>query len=203
MTSCKLILFDLGNVILPFNLRYASRKFEKESHLSSEEIIHAVMGTSLDHDFEKGKISPQAFYEAFKERVGLRMSYETFVSFWNDIFSEDKTVSALVRNLKKHYPVAIISNTNILHFEHTRERFPIVREIGEFILSYEVGARKPDPQIFQAALERFKVCAEETLYIDDRKDFILESQRLGFMGIHFEGSPALQETLKGLGVLRG
>ncbi len=196
----KLLLFDLGKVILPFDIRLATRAFEKASPLSSEEIVRAVMGTPLDWDFEKGKLSAEAFYEEVKRRISLRMPYDPFVTSWNSIFSENRKVSELVRNLKKRYRIAIISNTNILHFEYTHRTFPIVREIGEFILSYQVGFRKPEPEIFEIALKRYNTTPPETLYIDDRKDFIEEAEGLGFKGLHFTGEEQLKADLTALGL---
>lgn len=197
----SLVLCDLGKVILPFDLRIATKAFEKESAVPSEEILRRVMGSSLDLDFEKGKISPEEFYQEVQRRIGLKLPYGRFVSLWNDIFSENKKVSTLIRRLKMKTPVAILSNTNVLHFEFVYKHFPIVREIEHYVLSYEVGVRKPDPEIFEAALERFRVPAPQTAYIDDREDFVVAARTLGLYGIHFRGEELLEKELLQLGLL--
>lgn len=199
----SLILFDLGQVILPFDIRIATRKMGEASPLSSEEIVHAILGTPLDRAFEEGKITPNGFYEEVKKRVGLRMPFPHFVEAWNDIFSENQKVSAIVRELLKRFRVAIISNTNILHFEYVFQKFPIVREVGHFILSYQIGARKPVSAIYESALNRFQTLPQKTLYIDDRVDFILAARSLGLHGVHFEGEEPLEKELRALWVLTG
>ena len=40
-------------------------------------------------------------------------------------------------------------------------------DVDEFVLSFEVGAVKPDPEIFQTALDRLAVPAENTLMVGD------------------------------------
>ena len=201
--AISVIFFDIGKVILPFDIRIATKAFEKECRVSSEEIVHRIFGNSLDLDFEGGKISPEEFYHEVKKRVGLNVSYNHFASLWNNIFSENKKVSELVRQLKRTYPMAIISNTNILHFEFIYKNFPIIREIGQFILSYQVGVRKPDPEIYQMALARFRVPPQRALYVDDREDFVLVARRLGFFGIHFRGEEPFEKELLALGLLAG
>lgn len=197
----SLILFDLGKVILPFDIRIATKKFEKECSIPSEEIVRRIMGTPLDRAFEEGKLLPEEFYLEVKKRIELDIPFERFTDIWNDIFSENPKVSGLLRRLKNDYPVAIISNTNILHFNFVYQRFSIVREIGQFILSFQVGVRKPDSRIFQIALERFHATPTQTLYIDDREDFITAAGGLGLVGIHFRGGDPLERELQTLNIL--
>lgn len=40
----------------------------------------------------------------------------------------------------------------------------------EYVLSFEVGAVKPDPAIFQTALQRLRVSAEDTLMVGDSEE---------------------------------
>lgn len=41
------------------------------------------------------------------------------------------------------------------------------RHVDEFVLSFEVGATKPDPRIFTAALDRLGVAAEDAVMVGD------------------------------------
>ena len=197
----SVILFDLGRVILPFDIHVAASKFAKQSRISSEEIVRKIMGTPLDRAFEEGKVLPEEFYQEVKQRTGLNMAYDHFVAIWNDIFNENRKVSAIARQLKRKYAIAIISNTNILHFSFVYQKFSIVREVGHFILSYQVGVRKPDPKIYQVALEQFHARPQQVLYIDDREDFIVAGRELGLHGIHFKGEEQLEAELLTLNLL--
>ena len=50
----------------------------------------------------------------------------------------------------------------------------------DVVISAEVGCRKPDPEIFQLALTRLGVRAEETLFIDDFAHNVAAARELGF-----------------------
>ncbi len=197
----SLILFDLGRVLLPFDLRIAARTLEKEYGIFVEDFMTRVMGTEWDDAFEKGKISPQEFHRRVKGIMEVEMPYDRFVSIWNDIFSENRKVSDLFCELKKRFPVAIISNTNILHFEYVYQKFPVVRKADDFILSYREGLRKPDPKMYQRALDRFGALPQQTVYIDDIARFVDASRALGLYGIHFTGHETLKKELICLGLL--
>ena len=49
-------------------------------------------------------------------------------------------------------------------------RLGIADDVDEFVLSYEVGAVKPTPEIFQTALARVGVAAEEALMVGDSEE---------------------------------
>ena len=110
----------------------------------------------------------------------------------------------LLDRLLKDYPCYLISNVNRPHFEYCRGRFPFLKRMTGWILSYEVGHMKPHPAIYKRALEMARLPASQIFYIDDRADLIEAAQRLGFQAHHFEGiDPLLQElTGKGISIVR-
>ena len=52
-------------------------------------------------------------------------------------------------------------------------------DVDEFVLSFEVGAAKPDPRIFETALARVGVRADETLMIGDSDENDGAARELG------------------------
>ena len=52
-------------------------------------------------------------------------------------------------------------------------------EVDEFVLSFEVGAAKPDPRIFTSALDRLGVRAEEALMVGDSEENDGAARELG------------------------
>ena len=47
------------------------------------------------------------------------------------------------------YKLYILSNTNALHFKYLKNKFKILSEFDDYILSYRSGHRKPNPIIFK------------------------------------------------------
>ena len=197
----SLCLFDLGNVILDFDFSLATRRLAPLCNLTQEEVFRRIASWDGIVPFEEGKIKPPQFFEAMQQWLNYPLGYEAFLSIWTDIFSENKEVSALVRRVLRRVPVVLVSNTNRLHFDYCYRTFPIVREIGQFALSYEVGARKPDPRIYEMALVKFKIPPAEAVYVDDLEMLIQAGKAFGLDAILFKGAKKLEEQLQERGLL--
>jgi FMN phosphatase YigB (HAD superfamily) len=55
-----------------------------------------------------------------------------------------------------------------------------------FVLSSDVGARKPDPEIYLRSAEILGVAPEQCVFVDDRADNVSGATRLGMTGVHFD-----------------
>jgi putative hydrolase of the HAD superfamily len=78
------------------------------------------------------------------------------------------------------------------------ERWHIADIFDDMIISAEVGLAKPDRRIYQLALDRLGVEAEQTIFIDDFDENIRGARELGIHGIHFQDPQAVLEELKDL-----
>ena len=148
---------------------------------------------------DEGRISTREFYESMKKEINLPLPYGRFLEVWNDIFAEDKEMTALVGGLLGRYPCYLISNTNRPHFEFCRKEYSILRELTGYVLSYEVGQMKPHPLIYQRALELAGVPASRIFYIDDRSDLVEAARSMGFQAHQFTALQPLLEDLKSRG----
>jgi putative hydrolase of the HAD superfamily len=197
----EVIFFDLGNVILPFNHYQIAEKLfpfvqEKEFKDPREVFSHIfdLMNGAINA-FDAGKLSPEEFFQSLKESLQLSLSFEAFVPIWNEIFVEDREVSEIIRSLKGRWRLGLLSNTDPLHFNYILSTFPIVSVLEKWILSYEVGFKKPDIHIFQKAIEWASVKPEKILFIDDTKGHVEVAVSLGMQGIHFVSADQLKKEL--------
>jgi len=196
----RAFLFDLGNVLVQFDHMAAARQITLQAKVSPQELYRLFFESPLIVDHDEGRISTQEFYEGLKLKIGLTLTYEQFLTIWNDIFTENKPMTTLVRGLTKRYPCFLISNTNRPHFEYCKEQFPILQELVGWILSYEVGVLKPHPAIYRRALEMIQLPPPEIFYVDDRQDLIEAAQGIGFQTHRFTGHESLIEDLKAKGL---
>lgn len=193
----KVFLFDLGNVILPFDHYISAKKISKYTEKSPEDIYNIFFDSPVTNQFEEGKISPFKFYNCLKATLFLNnLDYKGFVSIWSDIFKEDRKMLQLIKILKRKFKVFIISNINELHFKYIKEKFSIINEVDGVILSFKVGVRKPDSKIYQVGIKYAKCLPEEIIYIDDRLELIEEAKELGLNCIHYTGYRLLIKELK-------
>jgi len=200
-SQIEVILFDLGNVILPFNhYQIAERlsQFSRREKFKDPPNIFSYLFNFQNgaiNLFETGKISSLEFFQSLKERFQLSLSFEEFVPLWNDIFTEDQEVSEIIYFLKGKKRLGLISNTNPLHFDCILSKFPVTRIFDKWILSHEVGFKKPAVEIFQKAIEWASVKPRKILFIDDIKGHVEVAASLGMQGIHFVSAPQLKQEL--------
>jgi putative hydrolase of the HAD superfamily len=195
------IVFDLGNTLIRFDHNISAKKIANLFHLESKKIYDAFFDSPITRAFEKGEISPKEFHKRASQLLGVRMPFKDFTDIWNDIFWEDEGSCGLARQLKNTYKLFLLSNVNRLHFEYIHKKFDIIKIFDEIILSFMVGAIKPDRLIFEDVIRRAGGDRTKLLYIDDREDLIKEATSLGIDSIRYEGAEKLKETLKKKGVI--
>ena len=87
---------------------------------------------------------------------------------------------------------AIISNCD--HFTRPAvEALGLEDEVDAVVLSFEVGALKPNPAIYRVALERILADASETIFVDDQTGYCDGAEALGIRAFRIdrEGSDDL------------
>ncbi|OGP86747.1 MAG: hypothetical protein A2156_09835 [Deltaproteobacteria bacterium RBG_16_48_10] len=197
----KVVVFDLGNVILPFNHYQIAEKlsrFCQKKELGDPQRIFSYLfdlQKGIINDFDVGKVSPQEFFQSIKEHLGLSISFDEFIPIWNDIFVEDQGVSQIILSQKGRWRLGLLSNTDPLHFNYVLSKFSIVRGFDKWILSYEVGFKKPAVEIFQMAIAWASVEPQKILFIDDTKKHVEVAISLGMQGIHFISAEQLKKEL--------
>jgi len=199
----KLFVFDLGNVILPFEHRQIADKLHEVSmvagRFSPEEIFRYMFDieNGLINAYEEGSMTSHDFFMRLKERYKLEIDFEEFKEIWNPIFREDHEVSDIIIYLKnKGYPLFLLSNTNELHFTYITEVFPIVHSMDEWILSFEVGTKKPKQRIYDEIFKRTDVERSEILFIDDIKRFADVAKEIGLQAVHFKNAGDIWKVIK-------
>lgn len=199
--SIEVILYDLGNVILPCNHYQIAEKlsrFSQKKELRDPQEIFSYLfdlQEGIINRFDVGKLSPREFFQTIKENLGLFISFDEFIPIWTDIFSENVEVSRIVLSQKGRWRLGLLSNTDALHFTYILSKFPIMRAFDKWILSYEVGFKKPAIEIFQTAIEWASVEPRKILFIDDMKKHVEVAISLGMQGIHFISAEQLRKEL--------
>jgi putative hydrolase of the HAD superfamily len=203
----KLFVFDLGNVILPFEHRQiAAQLYERsrEKTMFAPDGVFKFMfdtGNGLVNDYEEGLLSSLEFFVKLKSKYRLDMDYEEFCGIWNPIFWENPDVNEVILYLKeKGYPIFLLSNTNELHFSYILEHYPIIHTLDEWILSFEVGAKKPKKRIYDVIFEKMDVDKDEVFYIDDIERYVEAAKGFGINGMVFRETSQLWEMIKRNGI---
>jgi HAD superfamily hydrolase (TIGR01509 family) len=199
--SIEVILYDLGNVILPFNHYQIAEKLSRfcpKKELGDPQRIFSYLfdlQKGIINDFDVGKVSPQEFFQTIKEHLDLSISFDEFIPLWNDIFVKDREVSRIILSQKGRGRLGLLSNTDPLHFHYILSKFSILGAFDKWILSYEVGFKKPAVEIFQIAIAWASVEPQKILFIDDTKKHVEVAISLGMQGIHFVSAQQLKKEI--------
>ncbi|MBU9889792.1 MAG: HAD family phosphatase [Candidatus Omnitrophica bacterium] len=199
-SEIKAVIFDLGNVLVNYDVQKAARRFSGAFGISQLEVWKHFFLSPYEQAYTRGEISTSEFFRAACRQFRKKLSYQLFKYYWNDIFWENPGMDKLLIRLKKHYPLYLISNTNALHFTHIKKEFRILRHFKRKFPSHEVKARKPDLKIYRRVLKKIGSRPEETIFIDDMKSFIRGARKAGMHTIRFKNREQLIRDLRRKGI---
>lgn len=195
------IISDLGKVVLWFDNNIFYHRMTARCAKSVDEIREIVhRGPEFYMLFDRGGLAPQEFYRRAVALLGVRIGYDEFVSDYVDIFSRNQPVIDLYKRLKGRRKLVLLSNTDPLRFGFVKERFPDILFFDEYVLSYEVGVLKPDPEMFREAVRRANASPEACVLIDDLEENVRAAAALGLKTIHYTPGTELERELLALGI---
>jgi glucose-1-phosphatase len=198
----RTILFDLGNVIVPFDFKLAYRRLEELCGCPASEVPLRIRSTGLVQPFETGQLGAEQFVREVSAVLGLRASYSEFCELWTSVFLPDTLIpEQLLARLRERHRLLLLSNTNPIHFSMIRATYPLLEHFHDYVLSYEVGSAKPASKIYQEALARAQCRPEECFFIDDMAVNVEAARQHGIDAVQFQSATQLESELRARGVL--
>ena len=205
-TTPKAVIFDIGRVIVRLDPRRAfapisallehaaSRPGKSLSPQATWELIRC---DERWQDWQEGRISPSEWHAHLMQRLKLPLSYTEFRDAWNRVLDPEPILGEdLFERLAGRCRLALLSNTDPIHVSCLEESFSLGRHFPVRIYSCRVGASKPSPAIYRAALHALGVTAEDALYIDDVQEFVLAARQMGLDAIQFKTAALLERDLQ-------
>ena len=193
----SVIVFDLGNVLIPFDYNILIKKLDAVKTGLGKHFVDAYFANYDFHrDFERGKINEGMFIERMLEILDHSIDGETFCNYFSCIFKQNKEVAALLPVLKKKYKLILLSNTNSIHQKYGWEQYDFLKYFDDLILSHKIGAVKPEEKIYRAVEKSSGSPAEEHIFIDDIEEYVNAAKSFSWDGVHFKGYNFLVNELK-------
>ena len=182
---------DLGRVLVDIDYTGFLKILKNATLLDEAEFqVRIIHQTEEQYRlFETGKLSEKDFFSQFHRQLRLdRLDESDLPDIWNDIFTPNRRMLDLISGLKEEgaLELVLVSNTNPTHFAYCDSKYPELSLFDRRVLSYQVGAMKPDIEIYRAALAP---CDEKRLsfYIDDIPEYIAAASHAGIWGVVFRG----------------
>ena len=194
------ILFDLGKVLLDFDLDPVLGKFISSCR-EPEQFRRVFFDSELAYRYECGGITTAEFHDHLCRFGGLQMDVSAFRSAWTSMFHPNLLLPEdLLTGLRRRYPLILVSNTNEAHAAYIADRYPLFGYFEHKVFSFEVGAMKPDARIYRRAIELSGKAAQSLFFVDDREENVLGARALGIHAHQFSSEASLIEALHAAGV---
>jgi len=198
------LLFDLGKVIIDFDLRPMLGILCQNSCRPAAEFETVFRNVEFLRSYETGRITTSQFHEHLCNEGGLQMDFPSFRKIWSDVFHPEILISEdLLKELNRRYPMILVSNTNEAHIGFIAERYPVLDYFDHKVYSFEVGSMKPDAEIFHHAIAVSGKHPEHLFFTDDREENILAARALGMQAHQFKSEAALISALNDAGIELG
>ena len=198
----KAIIFDYGNIISSVD---NNRFFEEISRATGKTgaELDQLIGNSSDElrKYEAGLITSDQFFERVVKQRGLNLDKKAFIKLFTGRLTPIAETHELIRRLKKGYKLGLLSNTNEWDYEYEIKRCGVFSLFDSVTVSFKVGAMKPDRKIYLDALDKLGVRADESVYIDDVREYADAACALGIKGIHYTSHEDLVRYLRSLNCL--
>lgn len=201
MQNIRNIIFDLGAVILNIDFKQTELAFAALGIGNFNEYYTLQSVTPLFEKLETGQVTPEAFYNEFRELAKLPLSNEDIMYAWNALLLDFPAERInLLKELRKRYNIYLLSNTNEIHYNAFTKTFK--KEFNNenfdelFIKAYyshQLGLRKPSKEIFETVLKNEKLNAAETLFIDDSEANVNAAKSVGLQTIHLPSPKTILE----------
>jgi len=196
----RAIIFDIGRVLVRLDVAGAMGGLAGMISLTPQETWAAIEHDPRWRDWQEGRMSPRDWHLHICRRLGVNLTFEQFSEIWNRVLDPTPLLDgAFLENLSKRYRLAVLSNTDPIHVAELEKRFDFFRFFKHRIYSCVVGASKPSPLVFRAALQACKTTADNAIYIDDIPAYVVAAGQLGMTGIVFQSPEQLIADLEQFG----
>jgi HAD superfamily hydrolase (TIGR01509 family) len=200
MTKPRLLLFDLGNVLVRLDLDRFSKSLGLDTRDARNHYGSGVR--ELTNQYEIGKCSTREYFSSLRSFLGNRYDVNVLEEAFMSVLADPMPgMENLVRRATAQLPAALVSNTNEYHFSRVLPRIPALNYLPKRYLSYQLGALKPFPEFYHSIVRNENVKPNEMLFIDDVVENVDAAERAGMAGYQFRNATELENLLMNLGVL--
>lgn len=186
-SSIRHIVFDFGGVLLDIDKARCVSRFRE---LGVDSISH-LLGLSVKQqflqDYELGNITTAQFREQLCSIAGCQLADANIDAAWNSFLLDVPQYKLdMLLQLRKHYNVLLLSNTNELHWQWSlqhvfgKDGHVLSDYFDQVYLSFEQHMAKPDEAFFRYLLQHSGIDASAALFIDDLQDNVDVAAALGF-----------------------
>ena len=194
------LLFDLGGVVIELDGLPVWMEWTGES---DERVVwERWLRSKAVRRFESGRATAAEFGEEIVAEFGLVIAPGDFLSRFADWpRGPYPGVLELIASLRDRFRVACLSNCNALHWPRFLGEMGLAGAFDHHFSSHELGAMKPDREIFERVAAELGVAPERLLFLDDNQLNVDGARAAGLHAELAKGPAGLRSTLVRLGIV--
>lgn len=184
----KAVTFDLDGVYFTED---SFKKFKSHflEYTSDQALIDHIFFKSDElMNFKKGIITETDYWNYVNKSFGTNYSVENINKLLADSYSVNQNVVDIVREVRNlGIKTCLCTNNFPTRINTLNEKFSFLSDFDVQVFSYQVGAIKPDPKIFQALIDLSGCLPDEIVFTDDKETNVLAAQALGINAFIYQG----------------
>lgn len=197
----KKVIFDVGQVLFAWDLRHLFAKL-----ISNADELDWFCANVITPEWHFQHDAGRDLDSMLAERIAAYPAHAAIIAAYRHRFNETITgpvpgTHALVEDLHAAgVPLYIISNFGAEFWDQFAPTQPIFDLFRGIIISGKEKLIKPDPAIFQLALDRYALTPADCLFIDDVPANVAGAQAAGIAGHVFSNVARLRVWLRAQGL---
>ena len=195
------IIFDFGGVLVDWNPRYLYRDYFR-SDSEMENFLRTVCTDEWNIEQDRGRSLAEGTRLLQEKYPEFHSLIQLYYDKWEVMLQGDipETVSLLYR-LKEKFNIYGLTNWSAETITIAYKRFPFFGEFKGIVVSGEEKMIKPDKRLYHLLLDRYKLKAGNTIFIDDNLNNVKAAEELGMNAIHFKSPGQLETELQSIGAI--
>lgn len=192
----KNIIFDYGGVLLDWNPHYLYDPYFGDKD-KAEWFLTNICTYEWNAQHDGGRLVAEGTAELVAEHPEWKKEIEMYYSgFMQMMGGQIEGMEGYVKSLKdRGFRIFGLSNWSRETFAMVRPVYPILNLMDDMVISGIEKVMKPNHRIFEIALERFGIKAEETVFVDDNPNNVKAACEVGIRGMLFQSKEQIEEEL--------
>jgi putative hydrolase of the HAD superfamily len=195
------VLFDVGGVLVELG-GVATLLGWLDHRLTIQQLWSHWLRSPSVRAFETGRIDERQFAAGVLAVLRLDVEPGRFI----DSFARWPTalypgVRAMIERIPTHYRLALLSNSNVLHWGRVLDDIGLRAMFEHRFASHLMGKIKPDAEAFEHVLASLDCQAPQVLFLDDNALNIEAARKLGMRAQLTCGAAEAQRALEQAGII--
>jgi HAD superfamily hydrolase (TIGR01509 family) len=199
------IVFDLGGVLYDVDIERSVKAFALLGLKNFEQLYTLKEQVPLFDELETGRIGKEEFIDSIFSYFDTPPPSHSIIEAWSALLIGMRPENVgLLKKLSDNYKIYLLSNTNPIHLEQIDkevETYGIAHLEDLFdkaYISYKLGMRKPDAEIYKYMIQDSGIEPSKTLYIEDSEANAQSGEKAGLKIYLSQRNTPLKEILEKL-----